>query len=459
MFAIPGIVALLTFIYARPHELVEAFRTLPLLYVFCALAAFGLTLDLRLGNLRAEATPQLPWTLLFAAWGLFTAVLQAPWTVPRAILTVGIPLLLYLVVAHGVQSFRALAALSTVVLACVLWIASVGVNQGTSGYGCIEVDQRQMRELVGGKPDGRPCETREQCLVDGREPGKDFVCEKVSFLDTASVGGGRVRYLGVLQDPNEMALAICVGLPFAIAFFEQKKSRTRTVLLIATFALVAVCTVFTQSRGGQMVFLAVLGAYFLKRFGWKGAFAGILLAAPILLLGGRGGDEADASSKERLECWYAGMSMFKTHPFAGVGLKQFTEHHVLTAHNSYVLAAAELGLPGFFFFSVVLYLSAKIPLTALFKYEAVPEARIARSWSMALVAAFAGLILGIFFLSFCYHYVLWIYIGLSGALYSAIRTHDRSYQVRVGFRELAGILAADVAIVLVMFVYTRAKVA
>jgi hypothetical protein len=74
---------------------------------------------------------------------------------------------------------------------------------------------------------------------------------------------------------------------------------------------------------------------------------------------------------------------------------------------------------------------------------------------MALVAALSGLLVGIFFLSFAYHYVLWIYVGLSGALYSAVRRHDPEFEVRFGWRDLWIVGAIDLAIIVAIFVYTH----
>ena len=51
---------------------------------------------------------------------------------------------------------------------------------------------------------------------------------------------------------------------------------------------------------------------------------GAVLAAPILLLGGRAGAEASESSMRRLECWYDALQMFRTWPVLGVGHGQFT---------------------------------------------------------------------------------------------------------------------------------------
>ena len=80
-----------------------------------------------------------------------------------------------------------------------------------------------------------------------------------------------------------------------------------------------------------------------------------------------------------------------------------------------------------------------------------------RPWATALLAAFAGLGVGMFFLSFAYHYVLWIYLGLSGALYSAIRTHDPGFRVRFHWTELAVVAIADCGVIGLVYFYTRWK--
>jgi hypothetical protein len=41
--------------------------------------------------------------------------------------------------------------------------------------------------------------------------------------------------------------------------------------------------------------------------------------------------------------------MLKKSPFFGVGYRVFTDHHELTAHNSFVLCFAETGMVGYFF--------------------------------------------------------------------------------------------------------------
>src|SRR5262249_60221195 len=130
---------------------------------------------------------------------------------------------------------------------------------------------------------------------------------------------------------------------------EMRRSAPRLALLLGTIAVVMTEIVLTQSRGGQLTLAAVLGAYFIKKYGYKrGALVGVVMAIPVVLLGGRSDDAANESMIERLGANCAGIKMLLWHPVIGVGLGNFTEEHPHTAHNAYILAAGELGFPGIF---------------------------------------------------------------------------------------------------------------
>ena len=60
--------------------------------------------------------------------------------------------------------------------------------------------------------------------------------------------------------------------------------------------------------------------------------------------GGRGISAADGA--DRLEAWANGLEMFKSAPLFGIGFNAFTDLYEITAHNSFVLCLAELGLLG-----------------------------------------------------------------------------------------------------------------
>ena len=457
MFALPGILLLLTFVYVRPQEFLPALQAVPMIDLSIALALLGMMFDIRQRRSRLDRTSLLTISIVFLIWCVIGLAVRNSSAISNCIVIVGVDLALYVCIAHGVQSFRALQIVAGWLLVLVLFVSAIGVHQGLAPLGCHQI-QEGRDELVL-TYDGRPCDTVKDCRVGDPEPGAEYLCEHVGLFQTSSIGG-RVRYRGRLNDPNDLSLAIGIALPFAFALFERKRSAARLLLVVVALGLIGACTVYTASRGGQLVFLTVIGAYCIRRFGWKGLLVGAVVALPILLLGGRSGEEAESSSVERLECWYEGMSMVRSYPLFGVGQGQFVEHHILTAHNSYVLAAAELGLPGLGLFSTILYVSVKGPVQALRRLatEHAPNAAAARTWAMALLSMSAGVLIGIFFLSYCYHPVLWIALGLSGAFSSAMRTHDPEWKVRFGWRDLLVVMAIDVVLMVVLYGYTRIAV-
>src|SRR5262249_50400933 len=126
MFAIPGIITLIIFIYARPQEFFEHLKVVPFLYVCFVLALCGGALDLHVGNVKLRATPQLPWVILFFAWSVLTVLIRTPTGAVAPITGLLICIALYVLIAHGVQSFRALHLVAGTVLAMVLFVCGVG---------------------------------------------------------------------------------------------------------------------------------------------------------------------------------------------------------------------------------------------------------------------------------------------------------------------------------------------
>jgi O-antigen ligase len=455
MFSLVGIFGLVVFILARPTDWSDALKGVPLLYVFTALALFGFIVDLRLGYLKLQKAPHLFWAAGFFVWCLLTMTLRAPGGLAKGAMALAIVFVIFFLVAHGIQSFKGLELMFGSVLGASVIIAAVCVHQGLRPLECVAADADADHSSMG-RPDGRPCVNRESCLVDPPEPQSLYRCEHAGVFGLTSIADGRVRYTGVLHDPNEVALTVAVAVPLAIGFYRRKKTRSRTLLAVFTAMVSAACIILTQSRGGILIFLACVGVYFLERYRWKGLAAGAAMGSPLLLLGGRSGQNADASTTERLECWYEGLEMFRMNPAVGVGYDQFTEYHHLTAHNSFVLAAAENGIIGMVLWTGALYLALKMALSA--RLALVGEAaEVARTWGMALAASLAGMFVGVFFLSFNYHFVLWIYVGLAGALYAAVRRHAPEFRVRMGLWELAGLVVFNVALLAAIFVYTRVR--
>lgn len=457
MFALPGIGALIFFILARPQEFFEPLQKLPLLYLFCAAAVGGYLLDLKLRRLEPIAVPTLPWVVLLILWATVSNVANAPDLLIPKTIELAILFVLYGTIAHGVQRFHAFHVIAGTVMATGLFLAAVCWHQGHQDRSCVAIDPEHPGE---GMPDGRPCEMAEHCQGPDAEPGAVYRCEKVGMFGTYSIED-RVRYRGELHDPNELAMTICAGgLSFLIAF--ALHARTTSWVLIAGFGtlLVGWTVILSGSRGGLISFLLVPFVYFVKRVGVVGVVAGAVGGAGVMLLGigGRSGESADMSTQLRYEAWAAGLDMFQRSPVYGVGHRMFGENHYMTAHNAYVLTLAELGIVGLFLFLTVLYLTVKILWTGVRELDRVPGAEVARVWGLALLASFAGILFQINTLSFAYHSVLWIFLGLVGAYWSAVRHHRPAFEVRMTGRDLLIVAAATLAFAFVVLpVFLRLK--
>ena len=123
--------------------------------------------------------------------------------------------------------------------------------------------------------------------------------------------------------------------------------------------------------------------------------------------------------------------------------------------GSLTLALAETGAIGLFLWSSVIYVSVKVPVAGYLRFRNDPDATIARQWGLAIAASLAGMLAGIFFLSFSYHIVLWIFIGLTGGYYHAVTAHDPSWRVRFGPIDAIAVLVFDVALIAAIYGYLQ----
>ena len=450
MFAIPGLLALLFFIYIRPQEIFLPLGRIPLLNLLMLLALAGLAIDVRLGYVRIQKNPLLAWVLAFIGWCL-VSMLAGP---RHALATHGIALtvcfIIFFVLSQGVQTFRGMSAVGVGMLTVSLFVAFVGLHQAYAPLGCAHPDEVFEEVMV---PIGAACATTDQCRAEHERD--DLHCERMGLLGTTSIGG-RVRYRGIMQDPNELALVSSIAIPFAFALFEQRRTLARLLLAFLTFGMVAVVDVHTRSRSGQLAFVAVLGIYLLRRLKWIGVVLAAVVAVPILILGGRSGAEADESSELRLGYWAAAIQMARDSPLVGVGMSQFQEHQPQTAHSSVMLALGETGVPGLFFWTALMYIAGKTALSIL-RRETAPEAKVAQIWATAMLASLAGFSVSALFLSLTYHYVLFVILGLVGALYAATKRHDPRLEIKFGLLDLAAVCAIDSIIVVGLHVYTRSQ--
>ena len=238
---------------------------------------------------------------------------------------------------------------------------------------------------------------------------------------------GRIRFLGIFNDPNDLGMFFAMNIP--IMFY--MKSVSKNILLKITFTLMIAALLFgiylTNSRGTLVGVLGLLFTYFYFKFGKTKTIVLGAFSIPILLLVislFRTIDTNEASAYGRVEAWYAGVQMIKSNPLLGTGKGSFRDHHVLTAHNSYVLIMAELGVIGYVLWLTTILLTAFMLMRILSlnkeDYPDSPELHSDIFLAKCLFFSLVAFICTGFFLSRSYEVLLYVFIGLSCALFSRV---------------------------------------
>jgi putative inorganic carbon (HCO3(-)) transporter len=158
----------------------------------------------------------------------------------------------------------------------------------------------------------------------------------------------RIRGAGFLSDPNDLAQILLIALPLAFIVWRRGRVVVNFFVVLVPAALLLWTTYLTHSRGGLIALAAIALMVARKKLGTpaSAALAGVLILGMLALdfTGGRGISAADGA--DRLEAWANGLEMFKSAPLFGIGFNGFTDLYEITAHNSFVLCLAELGILG-----------------------------------------------------------------------------------------------------------------
>jgi hypothetical protein len=246
--------------------------------------------------------------------------------------------------------------------------------------------------------------------------------------DDEASGLPRIRGLGSMHDPNDLAMGMIVAIGL-IAGAWRARPELRDALLVAAAGALIYGIYLTRSRGGAVALVVVLWRFTAARLGRVPAvLLLIFLATGVLAVdfGGRSIATGDESTSGRIVAWTEGLEMLKVQPILGVGYGQFVDHHTLTAHNSLVLCFAETGLVGCFFWVGLLVVTA-IELRGLRQLSGdEPFDRAARHWAEGLQLALIGFLTAAFFLSRTFVPILYLLIGMSAALAAMARHEGRS---------------------------------
>lgn len=248
--------------------------------------------------------------------------------------------------------------------------------------------------------------------------------EKGIAPDGAEVLNMRIRWYGVFNDPNDLGLAMVIAVPFLLNLVFEKKFLLPIILL----PLIGSAIYYTNSRGTVLAGLAGICSYFVFRLrSLAGVLAGGGLGVLLFLFGPsriQMVSAEDSSAHGRIDAWYEAYQMFKSHPLFGVGQGMFTDYNRLTAHNSFVLVMAELGVFGLFFFTGLFYFPYYWLWNNLFNHDAAALTRKDIGLVSASFAALTGMLLSMFFLSRSYVLIPFM---LAALCMSVTRVIDADY--------------------------------
>ena len=242
----------------------------------------------------------------------------------------------------------------------------------------------------------------------------------------------RIQYVGIFNDPNDLGMLFLIVVPMALYLSGRGGLMgLRRLFWWAAAATLLYAVYLTASRGAVIGLLAVAAVWVWRRRGmvWAGIVGalalGVLLALPSRI---SEIDAGESSAAGRVDAWYSGLEMFVSHPVFGLGPGLFADNNAnLTAHNSFILVIAEMGIVGYTLW--LAFISYGILMTlAVLRHRLEPmEALREREWkgeralALTLLLAQVGYVSTAFFLSRSYVILLYLLAALVVGWYTGAR--------------------------------------
>jgi putative inorganic carbon (HCO3(-)) transporter len=290
-----------------------------------------------------------------------------------------------------------------------------------------------------------------------------FYGVKIGLAGVLTGGGLFIKHGpgGMLEDNNDFALALCMGLPLLVQIGSSERNPILRRGVFATVPLTILTILMTHSRGGflsmgAMVMMLVWRSR--NRVAAFGAmFAGALVAAPMLpdrfyeRISTIASFQSDGSALGRLAAWATAIRMATDNPVFGVGLYKFQanyrpyaaspEETARATHNAYFQIWAECGTPALLLYMFLIFGS----FWTLWKIRRRASELFTTSWILNYATMFeASLIafmVGSTFLSRA-HFDLFYHFVAIVACFAAIATREMDALVARGPSAMRGAVFA-----------------
>lgn len=246
------------------------------------------------------------------------------------------------------------------------------------------------------------------------------------------VEGTRAAWVGLFEDPNELAYSLVIVLPLTVALYDVARSHRGRAACATAGVIQVAAVVATQSRGGLLGLLVVLAMIMWRYRVRTGLVVAVGLMAAVGLAFASDSlwrrlelvttYDQDASITGRLQAWRVGWMIFLDRWWLGVGIGNFPLAWPLyaespggkwiTAHNAFIQVLGELGAAGFAAF-VALLATTAVGLKRARRAARDAADRDLESFASALGIALWGYIACGMVLSVAFSWFFYLLLGLS----------------------------------------------
>ena len=259
------------------------------------------------------------------------------------------------------------------------------------------------------------------------------------LLRPIAPGSNILRASGTLGDPNSFSLYLGILTPIAISMLFLQWKGQRKIYFLAVCLTAISAMIGTMSRAGWITFIiSVFMMFYLtykstikyKYIKIVGIVSLAVIIAPALLfmnvIRTRAFSDDYKAAYSRVPLAKVAINTIKANPFIGVGLNNYsdvmanydntperiTSRFKSVVHNTYLLIAAEIGIPGLICFLWLMFLIWKEGLELL----KTTKDRYICGMAIGTLSGISGFLLHILFeptyLSHHVFYILWVIIGL-----------------------------------------------
>jgi len=248
---------------------------------------------------------------------------------------------------------------------------------------------------------------------------------------------------GIYSNPNDLAFAIVLSMPFALAFMVTARNPVKKVLWLIAMLIMTVALFLTASRAGFLNLL-ICGSVTLYHFAIKGkrmyllvatVFLGVIIGATaggklysrFAALSGQGSSARDQSAYEsyqaRIFLMERAVQGIFTYPVFGVGARNFPAYSTVwhDVHMTYLQIMVEGGIPVGILYLAFFY-RAFLNLKILLKTKNLDEHTVL--FIGALFSSLVGYVVGALFAPEAYQLFPYFSVAFTSALLQTVKEQE-----------------------------------